>query len=112
MEKYEAILKKLDDLVLCPICLNRFLSPKTLECQHSFCAKCLKTLRAVDQRLVCPICRRGSDLNVMSTQNQNYTLAQINELKDEIKEVLMEKAGEIKIVLQENVIFGQFFFQY
>ena len=103
MEQYNQIFKKLEELVLCPICLQRFLSPKTLECQHTFCSKCLKSLHAQDQRLVCPICRRESNLNVTNTGNQNCTIAQLNELKDEIKEILTEKADEIRIVFPENV---------
>ena len=103
MEQYNDIFKKLEDLVLCPICLQRFVSPKTLECQHTFCSKCLKSLHAKEQRLVCPICRRDSFLNVTISGNQNCTLAQLNELKDEIKDILMQKAGEIRIVVAENI---------
>ncbi len=110
MEQYNDIFKRLDELVLCPICLQRFVSPKTLECQHTFCSKCLKSLHAKDQRLVCPICRRESHLNVTSTGNQNCALAQLNELNDEIKNILMQKAGEIRIVVTENVISSSFFY--
>lgn len=32
----------IDDLLQCPICLEIFYEPKVLDCQHTFCANCLK----------------------------------------------------------------------
>jgi len=31
-----------DDLLQCPICLEILRDPKVLDCQHTFCANCLK----------------------------------------------------------------------
>ncbi len=31
-----------DDLLQCPICLDILHDPKVLDCQHTFCANCLK----------------------------------------------------------------------
>jgi len=33
---------QIDDLLQCPICLEIFFDPKVLDCQHTFCANCLK----------------------------------------------------------------------
>ena len=54
-------LKKLEEQLTCPICLEQFTNPKILPCFHSFCLHCLEN---VDYELVennlclpCPTCR-------------------------------------------------------
>ncbi len=37
-----ATASKIDDLLQCPVCLEIFYDPKVLDCQHTFCANCLK----------------------------------------------------------------------
>ncbi|XP_071796044.1 uncharacterized protein [Asterias amurensis] len=50
----------------CPICLARFIDPKILDCQHSFCLKCLQEL--VDKQdpktdfITCPVCREKTSI--------------------------------------------------
>ncbi|XP_071796085.1 uncharacterized protein [Asterias amurensis] len=50
----------------CPICLTRFIDPKILDCQHSFCLKCLQKL--VDKQypktdfIICPVCREKTSI--------------------------------------------------
>ncbi|XP_033639131.1 E3 ubiquitin-protein ligase TRIM56-like [Asterias rubens] len=50
----------------CPICLTRFIDPKILDCQHSFCLKCLQEL--VDKQdpktdfIICPVCREKTSV--------------------------------------------------
>ncbi|XP_033635105.1 transcription intermediary factor 1-beta-like [Asterias rubens] len=50
----------------CPICLNRLIDPKILDCQHSFCLKCLQEL--VDKQdpekaiIICPVCREKTSI--------------------------------------------------
>ncbi|XP_071797928.1 uncharacterized protein [Asterias amurensis] len=50
----------------CPICLSRFNDPKILDCQHSFCLKCLQVL--VDKQdqnkdfIICPVCREKTSI--------------------------------------------------
>ncbi|XP_071795869.1 uncharacterized protein [Asterias amurensis] len=51
----------------CPICLTRFIDPKILDCQHSFCLKCLQEL--VDKQdpktdfIICPVCREKTSIH-------------------------------------------------
>ncbi|CAK8692606.1 uncharacterized protein LOC143463458 [Clavelina lepadiformis] len=47
----------LEQLITCPVCLDRFKVPKILPCQHTFCLKpCLQNL-VVDKKIRCPQCR-------------------------------------------------------
>ncbi|XP_052091476.1 uncharacterized protein LOC127728245 [Mytilus californianus] len=45
----------------CPICLERFTSPKILDCRHTFCLRCLKCysdeIAPKQHKLSCPLCR-------------------------------------------------------
>ncbi|XP_077999464.1 E3 ubiquitin-protein ligase TRIM56-like [Glandiceps talaboti] len=61
------LLEKIDDEFLsCMICMERFKSPKTLSCLHTFCADCLqqhyKKNRIKPGVLQCPACRADSHL--------------------------------------------------
>ena len=61
--------KLIDDVCQCSICLERYVEPKVLICQHCFCKECLEDLigvRVVDgnvlfpskvAEIVCPNCR-------------------------------------------------------
>jgi len=104
MEKDQVIIKKLNDLVTCLICFSRFANPKTLECQHTFCSSCLKD-SVDDGKIVCPICQHDNDLKVVRNNRKNELADSLSGLKDEIRERLTEKAGEIRIVIPENVKF-------
>jgi len=42
---------KIDDLLQCPICLEIFYDPKVLDCQHTFCANCLKVHLSASSRM-------------------------------------------------------------
>ncbi|XP_033637319.1 E3 ubiquitin-protein ligase TRIM56-like [Asterias rubens] len=48
----------------CPICLTRFTDPKILDCQHSFCLKCLHDLTDKQDPktniIICPVCRENT----------------------------------------------------
>lgn len=42
---------KIDDLLQCPICLEIYFDPKVLDCQHTFCANCLKVHLGASSRM-------------------------------------------------------------
>ena len=53
-----AATKKLEDQLTCSICLDQYIDPRTLQCLHSFCIKCLEGLPLHgDHSLSCPTCR-------------------------------------------------------
>ena len=51
--------ERIEQLLRCPICLDRFKGPKLLPCQHTFCrSPCLEGLWGGYRRVIrCPECR-------------------------------------------------------
>lgn len=50
----------IEDILQCPICLNRFDDPRALPCQHVFCYSCMKTITTSNKlcsMITCPLCR-------------------------------------------------------
>ncbi|CAF0889786.1 unnamed protein product [Rotaria sordida] len=77
-----------DDLLQCPICLDILHDPKVLDCQHTFCANCLKVHHESSSRrlgssnsIVCPTCRVPSNLihNSIDSLPGNYIVRDIIE---------------------------------
>ena len=60
-------LKKLEDQLTCPICLEHLTNPKTLPCLHSFCQHCLQALplelvESAKYLITCPSCRSSCEV--------------------------------------------------
>ena len=56
----EALLKNLKEHVTCSICLDTYTEPKTIDCLHTFCCKCLEKHALTSQRqglYRCPECQ-------------------------------------------------------
>ncbi|XP_075055376.1 E3 ubiquitin-protein ligase TRIM39-like [Mixophyes fleayi] len=53
--------KDLEDEVTCPICLDSFKDPVSINCGHSFCRSCIsQTWRGICSNFSCPQCRKIS----------------------------------------------------
>lgn len=51
-------LEKIEQLLTCSICLDRYKQPKLLPCHHTFCLPCLDSYAdTVHHNLKCPECR-------------------------------------------------------
>jgi len=49
----------IEDILQCPLCLDRFRDPRALPCQHVFCSTCLKIITSSNKicsMITCPLC--------------------------------------------------------
>ncbi|XP_065181298.1 RING finger protein nhl-1-like [Sycon ciliatum] len=70
-------LKSLEDLLVCPVCLDQYNDPKSLACLHALCRKCIQSMVDMERRqlersdnsgssntdgimVTCPACRQRS----------------------------------------------------
>ena len=64
-------LKKLEDQLICAVCLDAFKEPKLLQCFHVFCKDCLQRLVIQDMQrqfsLRCPNCQKSTILPPTAT---------------------------------------------
>ena len=60
--KPSSYLLKLEEQLICIVCLDLYINPKTLPCLHSFCQGCLERLpdqkRGDTYYIICPTCRQ------------------------------------------------------
>ena len=54
--------KKMRDLTECSVCMEVFVDPQKLPCDHSFCAGCVEPLKQ-GSRIECPLCRTVHDVS-------------------------------------------------
>ena len=89
-------LKKLEDQLKCPVCLDTFTDPKQLLCNHIYCQKCLRRLVDRDQQgqliLTCPNCRHITPVPANGVAGLQPAF-QTNHLLDILKE--HKKAKEV-----------------
>ncbi|CAI4232461.1 unnamed protein product [Auanema sp. JU1783] len=70
-------LEKIEQLLTCPICLDRYKQPKLLPCQHTFCYPCLESCAdSLLRSLKCPECRAEHNIPYEGVKafQTNYTL--------------------------------------
>ena len=98
----EAALKKLEDQLNCPVCLDTFTDPKQLQCNHIYCRLCLRRLVDRDQQgqliLTCPNCRQVTPVpaNGVTGLQPAFHINGLLELRDTLRKVSpddLEKAG-------------------
>ncbi len=87
--------KKLESEVTCPLCLEVFVEPKRLPCDHVYCRACLQglALRSTNKAISCPECRRDEPIPDDSSVAHFTTPYQINRLI-EIYQGILKSSGE------------------
>lgn len=48
---------KLEEQLICPICMEQFKDPKVLPCLHSYCHHCIVDILKDKSNITCPMCR-------------------------------------------------------
>ena len=70
--------RAIKDLTICSICLETFRDPRLLECQHTFCRRCLQDMysQVTEERIQCPICRQASNVPIggVGSFPKNFTM--------------------------------------
>ena len=92
-------LQKVEDQLICAICLDNFKDPKLLQCFHVYCKDCLQRLVVLGEQgqlsLCCPTCRQSTLLPPSATDASSLQSAfHIHHLL-EIRDIL-EKTREAK----------------
>ena len=86
-------LKKLEEQLTCPICLDHFNNPKVLPCFHSFCLDCLQgvplELVKGSYYLHCPTCRLSCLIpdNGLASLPPSFVINNFNEVYGLLKKV-------------------------
>ena len=90
----EKAIKRLQEQLNCPICLETYTDPKLLQCFHVFCRRCLVPLGVRDQQdqltLTCPNCRQVTPIparGVAGLQSAFHINPLLEILKDSIKKL-------------------------
>lgn len=72
----------ISDLLMCPVCLETFREPRTLNCLHSFCCKCLEQCRRSFRReIACPVCKKITMLPANGIQGLQHDF-RIQQIRD------------------------------
>uniref|UniRef100_A0A8C6WVY4 Uncharacterized protein n=1 Tax=Neogobius melanostomus TaxID=47308 RepID=A0A8C6WVY4_9GOBI len=51
----------LDSFLTCFLCMKTYTEPVSLDCDHSFCSRCLQQLWSQQPSRTCPVCSRSSE---------------------------------------------------
>ena len=93
-----AALKKLEDQLNCPVCLDTYTDPKQLQCNHVYCQQCLERNVVRNQRgrfiLICPNCRQVTPVPANGVAGLQ-TAFQISHLLDILSEHKKAKDGAL-----------------
>ena len=77
--------RAISDLLNCAVCLEQFVDPRMLSCQHTFCGQCLVTVAKQRRALTCPSCRQETKLTEGGAQALPKNLV-VNQLLDALVE--------------------------
>ena len=90
----EKTLKKVEEELICSLCLDTYTHPKLLQCFHVFCGDCLKKLVAKDQHeeqsITCPACSRVTTIpsSGIGGLQPLFHISQLLEIMEEHKKMV------------------------
>ncbi|KAE9551605.1 hypothetical protein FO519_005179 [Halicephalobus sp. NKZ332] len=93
-------LEKIEQLLTCAICLDRYKQPKLLPCHHSFCLPCLESYAdSVHRNFKCPECRAEHQIpyDGVKAFQTNYTLTKFLDIHLEATD---ENAEQLEAYIQ------------
>lgn len=84
-------LKKLNEELTCPICLEDYTDPRVLQCMHTFCKGCLENiaeeLPGVNNLLniSCPVCRRVTQVSEIGKLQTAFYLKSLFDIRKDLE---------------------------
>ncbi len=90
---------RIEDIITCPICLEKYKHPRNLKCGHPFCTTCLHLI-TINNEITCPICRHITEfnkLNLLTDLPINSSLISI------IDEMALETNNNVKLKRSKSV---------
>ncbi|XP_051899476.1 uncharacterized protein LOC127585818 [Pristis pectinata] len=84
--------ESLTEEAICPICLDLFTNPVSLECGHNFCCSCITRCWEREERNSCPECR---EVFADRTLRVNRALARLSEKLRKLNLNLKEKESKL-----------------
>ena len=100
MSAADQAMKKLNDQLECPICLEYFTNPKLLQCFHVFCKDCLEPLMQQTEQhglsLRCPTCRCSTHppTTGVSGLQSAFHIHHLFEIRDALQKVKQGQEGQ------------------
>ncbi|XP_071787054.1 uncharacterized protein [Asterias amurensis] len=88
----------------CPICYSQYINPKTLTCKHNFCQNCLEEMRiasALEENIICPICRKETNLNEEGIDDLSQSLFLFNLMETIVEQQQLVSRLQTKINCQD-----------
>ena len=93
--------EKIQEITECPICMEVYVKPQKLPCDHTFCADCLEPLKQ-GSRIPCPICRGVHDVTGIKSDFRAQQL--IDALKSTAAVVITGTTGNVYVVCRHMTI--------
>ncbi|TBU11319.1 hypothetical protein CWI38_1269p0040 [Hamiltosporidium tvaerminnensis] len=85
MKNLTQLISEVENILLCPICLNILEKPLKPKCVHYFCEKCIKMAHRLKKE--CPVCKEKITGNILySCPNMNKIL--------QIYKILVQETNE------------------
>ena len=92
--------KEFDDVIECPICIEKYTDPRVLPCGHTCCFKCINQYRGnrqPGQSMPCPFCRKEFT-TLPSELPKNYSVTNIlGKMKESGSAVYCDQHADKKI---------------